>query len=90
MIVWWMALSAILPVLQYVFRAFRQSEGLKNRAINGLAEALEGFLWNATENRVFRFAGTEFQKFGREQGIEELDVQNIVAGPAGDSLDCHM
>jgi diguanylate cyclase (GGDEF)-like protein len=78
-----MALSVALQAQQYVFRAYRQSEGLKNLAINGLAQDREGFLWVATENGVYRFSGSGFQKFGREQGIAELDVQNIVADPTG-------
>ena len=72
-----------LPAQQYVFRAYRQAEGLKNLSVNGLARDRDGFLWAATENGVYRFLGSRFEQFGREQGITELDVREIVADPTG-------
>lgn len=74
---------AALPAQQYVFRAYRQAEGLKNLAVNALARDRDGFLWVATENGVYRFIGSGFERFGREQGITELDVQYVVADPTG-------
>ena len=78
-----LALSAALPAQQYVFRAYRQAEGLKNLAVNALARDRHGFLWVATENGVYRFLGASFEQFGREQGIADLDVQNLVTDPNG-------
>jgi diguanylate cyclase (GGDEF)-like protein len=78
-----LALSSALQAQQYVFRAYRQAEGLKNLAVNALARDRDGFLWVATENGVYRFIGSGFQRFGREQGIAELDVQDVVADPSG-------
>jgi len=68
---------------QYVFHPYRQAEGLKNLAVNGLARDRDGFLWVGTENGVYRFIGSSFQQFGREQGIAEPDIRSIVADPAG-------
>lgn len=82
-LVCWLALAAASQAQQYVFRAYRQADGLKNLAINGLARDREGFLWVATQNGVYRFIGSGFQQFGPEEGIGELDVRNIVADPAG-------
>ncbi len=78
-----LAFSATLQAQQYVFRAYRQAEGLKNLAVKGLARDREGFLWAATENGVYRFLGSTFERFGREQGIAELDIQDVVADSAG-------
>jgi diguanylate cyclase (GGDEF)-like protein len=66
---------------QYVFRAFRQAEGLNNLAINDLAADQQGFLWVATENGVYRFMGSGFERFGPEQGIAELNVRAVLVAP---------
>lgn len=78
------ALSAVcLQAQQYVFRAYRQAEGLKNLAVNALTRDRNGFLWVATENGVYRFLGSSFEQYGREKGIADLDARNIVADPNG-------
>jgi diguanylate cyclase (GGDEF)-like protein len=78
-----MALSAVLPAQDYVFRAYRQTEGLKNLAVNAVATDRSGFLWVATENGVYRFEGSNFEQFGPQQGIAELDAVDLVADPNG-------
>jgi len=80
---YWLALSACLHAQQYVFRAYRQAEGLKNLAVNALATDRKGFLWLATENGVYRFLGSEFVRFGPEQGIAEVDIQAILVDQSG-------
>jgi diguanylate cyclase (GGDEF)-like protein len=78
-----LAISVALHAQQYVFRAYRQAEGLKNLAVNAMATDRDGFLWVATENGVYRFLGSSFQRFGPEQGITEVDVHEVVADPTG-------
>jgi len=78
-----LALSAGLQAQQYVFRAYRQSEGLKNLAVNALTTDRSGFLWVATENGVYRFLGSSFEQYSQEQGIAERNVQDIFADPDG-------
>ena len=79
----WLALSAGLQAQQYVFRAYQQTEGLKNLAVNALTTDRAGFLWVATENGVYRFLGSSFEQYGQEQGIAERYVQEIYADPSG-------
>jgi diguanylate cyclase (GGDEF)-like protein len=79
----WLALSAGLQAQQYVFRAYRQAEGLKNLAVNALTTDRSGFLWVATENGVYRFLGSSFEQYGQEQGIAERDIEDIYADPNG-------
>ena len=74
----WLALAASLSAQQYIFRAYRQPEGLANLALNALATDRKGFLWLATENGVYRFLGSEFVRFGPEQGIAEVNIQAIL------------
>jgi diguanylate cyclase (GGDEF)-like protein len=68
---------------EYVFRAFRQAEGLKNLAVRALAIDRSGFLWVGTENGVYRFLGSGFEHFGPEQGIAEFDIEDVFADPDG-------
>jgi len=42
-----------------------------------------GFLWVATENGVYRFLGSSFERFGAEQGIAEYEAEDIVADANG-------
>jgi diguanylate cyclase (GGDEF)-like protein len=79
----WLVFSAVLHAQQYVFRAFRQAEGLKNLAVNALATDHDGFLWLATENGVFRFIGSGFERYGPEQGLTEPYVLDLISDPDG-------
>ena len=42
-----------------------------------------GFLWVATENGVYRFLGSSFERFGPEQGIAEFEAEDIVSDADG-------
>ncbi len=77
----WLGLSTAVQAQQYVFRAFRQAEGLKNLAVNDLAADRHGFLWVATQNGIYRFLGSGFERFGPEQGIAELNVRAVLVAP---------
>ncbi len=79
----WLVFSAALPAQQYVLRAFRQAEGLNNLALSSLETDRSGFLWMGTENGVYRFIGTGFERYGPEQGIAELDIRDIISDPNG-------
>jgi diguanylate cyclase (GGDEF)-like protein len=80
----WLALAMAAQAQQYVFRVFRQPEGLQNLAVNDLAADRSGFLWVATENGLYRFLGSNFQRFGREQGLQEGDIHDLLVDPSGD------
>jgi diguanylate cyclase (GGDEF)-like protein len=79
----WLMCAAILQAQQYVFRAYRQAEGLKNLAVNALTADSSSFLWAATENGVYRFLGSSFEQYGQEQGIAERNIEDIYADPNG-------
>ena len=79
----WIALSAVLPAQQYVFRSFSQTEGLNSIAITSLAKDRSGLLWVGTENGVFRFLGYNFVRYGVDQGITELEIRDVISDPDG-------
>ncbi len=79
----WLVLAVTAQAQQYVFRVFRQPEGLKNLAVNALATDRSGFLWVATENGLYRFLGSGFERFAREQGLQESDIHDLLADPSG-------
>ena len=79
----WLVFSAVLPAQQYVLRAFRQAEGLNNLALSSLEKDRSGFLWMGTENGVYRFIGSGFERYGPEQGLAELDIRDIISDPNG-------
>ena len=78
-----MAFATAIQAQQYVFRAYRQADGLKNLAVNALTTDRSGFLWVATENGVYRFLGSSFQQYGQEQGIAERDIEDIYVDQGG-------
>lgn len=80
----WLVMSPVLAHgQQYVFKTYRQSQGLLNLAVRGMVKDRAGFMWLATENGVFRFLGSGFERFGQQQGIAELNIEDIAADPEG-------
>lgn len=78
-----MAFSCALAAQQYVFRSYREPQGLKNLSVNAVTTDRQGFLWVATENGVFRFLGSTFEQYGRDQGIDELNALSVLSDPGG-------
>jgi len=74
---------ANLHAQQYVFRNYGLAEGLKNLSVNAMTMDRSGFLWVATENGVYRFLGSSFERFGPEQGIAEFEAEDIVSDADG-------
>ena len=70
-------LAPNLCAQRYVFRPYRQADGLQNLSVKALAVDRTGFLWVGTENGVYRFLGAGFEKYGVEQGIAERDIQDV-------------
>ena len=79
----WLAFSSVLQAQLYVLRAFRQTEGLQNVSIDSLTTDSSGFLWMGTENGVYRFIGSGFERYGAEQGIAEPYVLDVIADSNG-------
>jgi diguanylate cyclase (GGDEF)-like protein len=68
---------------EYVFRAYRQTSGLENLAVNSIAADHQGFLWVATENGIYRFLGSGFQRFDAAQGIADPYITQVFVATDG-------
>jgi diguanylate cyclase (GGDEF)-like protein len=69
--------------LQYGFRSYGVEHGLRNLAVDALAQDRDGFLWVATEQGLFRFDGTRFQALPLGSGDGEPDVTRLAGDPEG-------
>lgn len=69
---------------QYLFHSYRQSDGLSNLSPSFIRQDKQGFLWIGTENGLFRFSGTDFERFGPEKGIAESYITNLYIDPQGE------
>lgn len=78
-----LAFAAGVHAQEYVFHPYRQFEGLGNMSIKGVTTDRSGFIWMGTENGVYRFLGSRFEKYGQQQGILDRDIQDIYADPSG-------
>jgi diguanylate cyclase (GGDEF)-like protein len=72
-------LASNLCAQRYVFHPYRQADGLQNLSVKAMAVDRAGFLWVGTENGVYRFLGSGFEKYAVEQGIAERDIQDVFA-----------
>lgn len=68
---------------QYVFHAYRQSDGLENLSTFFIRQDQQGFLWLGTENGLYRFSGTDFERLDTTRGLPETLVTDLYIDPAG-------
>lgn len=76
-------ICATASAQQYVFHVYRQAEGLGNLSVTDMVTDGKGFFWVATENGLYRFLGSNFERFGAEQGIKEIYVRSLAVGADG-------
>ena len=66
---------------EYTYRSF--TRGLGNLNVNCLIQDRSGYVWIGTENGLFRFDGTHYSKFGREQGLADGFLMALFEDSAG-------
>jgi len=64
---------------QMSVREYGQADGLDNLTVRTLAQDPAGFLWLGTDNGLYRFDGTRFDRIGREQGIGAVSALSLDA-----------
>jgi len=68
---------------QYAFRSYTEDDGLGNLSVTALAQDTNGFLWVGTENGLYRFDGSRFDRFGRAEGLEQTYVSSLYVDQGG-------
>ena len=76
-----LGLSLICEAQRYSFREYNQ--GLGNLNITALQQDRVGYLWVGTQNGLYRYDGSQFQRYGAGQGIPDRIIDNIFLGLDG-------
>lgn len=66
---------------RYSFRPYTQ--GLGNLNITSIEQDRTGYLWVGTQNGLYRYDGSQFQRYGAAQGIPQRIIDNLYLGLDG-------
>ncbi|MGC2612877.1 MAG: diguanylate cyclase [Terracidiphilus sp.] len=66
---------------RYSFREYIQ--GLGNPNITSIQQDRVGYLWMGTQNGLYRYDGSQFQRYGAEEGIPDRIIDNVFIGLDG-------
>jgi diguanylate cyclase (GGDEF)-like protein len=81
--VWMLFIYRDAAAQQFAFRHYQQTEGLGNLSITCLLQDRDGFVWVCTENGLYRYDGSEFERFGNLQGIDGSTIRTAIVDFAG-------
>src|SRR5438094_7104360 len=65
----WLLFIPYIQSQQFPVRFYANETGLANLAVTAVTQDKKGYLWVGTENGVYRFDGSHFQRFGTEGGL---------------------
>ncbi len=74
-------ICAPLSAQRYSFREYIQ--GLGNPNITSIQQDRVGYLWMGTQNGLYRYDGSQFQRYGAEEGIPDRIIDNVFIGLDG-------
>ena len=66
-----------LQAQRYNFKFYGQEEGLQNLAVQVVLQDREGFLWVGTQNGLFRYDGSGFKAFTRDDGLPGARIESM-------------
>src|SRR5579871_2522934 len=66
---------------RYSFRVYIQ--GLGNPNITSIPQDRVGYLWMGTQNGLYRYDGSQFQRYGADEGIPDRIIDNVFIGLDG-------
>ena len=72
---------ASVSAQRYSFREYTQ--GLGNLNITAIQQDRTGYLWVGTQNGLYRYDGSQFQRYGANQGIPDRIIDNLYLGNDG-------
>jgi signal transduction histidine kinase/ligand-binding sensor domain-containing protein/CheY-like chemotaxis protein len=70
-------LAGLAPAQRYRFRQYGSQEDL-NTAVSTLLQDHAGFLWVGTGHGLFRYDGTRFQAFGKDEGLAGSSIRGLL------------
>jgi diguanylate cyclase (GGDEF)-like protein len=66
---------------RYSFREY--SQGLGNPNVTCIQQDRTGYLWVGTQNGLYRYDGSQFQRYGADAGIPDRIIDTLYLGPDG-------
>jgi diguanylate cyclase (GGDEF)-like protein len=73
--------TSLCDAQRYSFREYNQ--GLGNLNITALQQDRVGYLWVGTQNGLYRYDGSQFQRYGAPEGIPDRIIDDIFVGLDG-------
>jgi ligand-binding sensor domain-containing protein len=67
----------------YTFRSYGPDQGLSNQAVTGLTQDRDGFIYVGTEDGLFRYDGSRFERFGTASGLLSDSIVATYREPGG-------
>jgi len=77
------SLQLIPPNPRYVFQPIAERFDVSTATITTLAQDHSGFLWMGTQQGVLRYDGGRITRYGREQGLPTLFIDQLIVAPNG-------
>src|ERR1043166_2167432 len=77
------ARAGAVPPGQFAFRTFNVDQGLQNLAMWGLAQDDDGFLWFGTEEGLYRYDGSRFERFDTMHPLPSTTIHAMATGRSG-------
>jgi len=73
------ALVACAPAWaqHYNFKFYGDEEGLKNLGVQVVLQDRAGFLWTGTQNGLYRYDGTRFTTFSKNDGLPGTRIESL-------------
>src|SRR5438094_711776 len=68
---------------RYVFQPLAERLDISTTTVTAVAQDSQGFLWMGTQQGLLRYDGSRIARFGREQGLPTLFIDQIVAARDG-------
>ncbi|MBB6370321.1 histidine kinase [Chryseobacterium shigense] len=63
---------------------YNEEDGLNSSYTYHLRQDKNGFIWIGSDNGLFRFDGKEFKRYGKEEGLKNIDIISCEPLPNGD------
>lgn len=67
----------------YTFRSYGPEHGLRNQAVTDIIQDNEGYIFVSTEDGLFRYDGSRFERFGTTDGLLSDAIVSLYQEPGG-------